>query len=122
MSKLNKHSSRLVFSTESGRHCPDCGRAKAQCQCKQAKANPEQGDGIVRIRRETKGRGGKAVTTITGIPLAGPELKAFAKSLKKVCGTGGAIKDQTVEIQGDQRDKCRQALEKAGYTVKLAGG
>lgn len=120
MSKSKKDSSRLVFSTESGRHCPDCGRAKAQCQCNQASV--ELGDGIVRIRRETKGRGGKAVTTISGIPLAGPELKALAKSLKKTCGTGGAIKDQTIEIQGDQRDKCRETLEKAGYTVKLAGG
>ncbi len=120
MSNSNKHSSRLVFSTESGRHCPDCGRAKAQCQCRQGK--PKQGDGIVRIGRETKGRGGKAVTTISGIPLAGSELKALAKSLKKVCGTGGAIKDQTIEIQGDQRDKCKETLEKEGYTVKLAGG
>jgi translation initiation factor 1 len=80
------------------------------------------GDGIVRLHRETKGRGGKAVTIIVGIPLAGAELKALAKVLKRKCGVGGALKNDTIEIQGDQRLTLKTELEKRGYTVKIAGG
>ncbi len=77
---------------------------------------------MVRIRRETKGRGGKAVTVIDGLPLAPTELKALAKALKKRCGVGGSTRDDSIEIQGDARDTVKQELEKRGYTVKLAGG
>jgi len=80
------------------------------------------GDGIIRLRRETKGRGGKAVTIVDGLPLAGTELKSLAKALKQKCGVGGAVKDGAVEIQGDQRATLQNELEKRGYTVKLAGG
>ncbi len=80
------------------------------------------GDGVVRLRRETKGRGGKAVTTISGIPLSGAELKTLAKALKQKCGVGGAIKEGNIEIQGDQRDTLQAELEKRGYQVKQAGG
>jgi translation initiation factor 1 len=76
----------------------------------------------VRLRRETKGRGGKAVTVITGVPLAGSELKALAKALKQKAGVGGAVKGETIEIQGDQRALLKPVLEARGYTVKLAGG
>jgi len=79
-------------------------------------------DGIVRVRRETKGRGGKTVTTIEGVPLAGPDLADLAKDLKRRCGTGGSQKDGVIEIQGDHRDLLVQELEARGYTVKLAGG
>lgn len=103
--------STLVYSTETG-------RIKAE---KPAAPIPT-GDGIVRIRRETAGRNGKGVTTITGVPLAETELKALAKNLKVLCGVGGAIKDGVIEIQGDQRDKLKAELEKRGFTVKLAGG
>jgi len=80
------------------------------------------GDGVVRLHRETKGRGGKAVTVIKGIPLAGAELKALARVLKQKCGVGGALKDGNIEIQGDQRQLLKAELEKNGYTVKIAGG
>lgn len=80
------------------------------------------GDGIVRIRRETKGRGGKAVTVVSGIPLAESALKVLCKQLKKRCGVGGSVKDDCIEIQGDQRSLLQAELEKQGYTVKLAGG
>jgi len=80
------------------------------------------GDGIVRIRRETKGRGGKAVTVISGIPLAATALKDLARQLKKRCGVGGSAKDESIEIQGDQRQVLKMELEKRGYTVKLSGG
>jgi len=74
------------------------------------------------LRRETKGRGGKAVTIVEGIPLSGAELKSLARTLKQKCGVGGAIKEGLIEIQGDQRDILQPELEKRGYTVKRAGG
>ena len=73
------------------------------------------GDGIVRLRRETKGRGGKSVTVVSGVPLAPEALKALAKTLKQKCGVGGAVKDAEIEIQGDQRTILQPALEKLGY-------
>jgi translation initiation factor 1 len=76
----------------------------------------------VRLSRETKGRGGKAVTIVRGLPLAPAELKALAKALKQRCGVGGSVKDDTIEIQGDQRQLLKAELEKRGYLVKLAGG
>lgn len=111
----------LVYSTESGRTCPDCQQPRTQCQCKSQEAIPE-GDGIVRISRETKGRKGKGVTLIRGIPLAEKDLKALAKKLKARCGTGGTVKDGVIEIQGDQRDLLVTELSQQGYTVKKAGG
>ncbi len=110
----------LVFSTEQGRMCPGCRQPVADCSCGQP-ARPE-GDGIVRVSRETKGRKGKGVTLVTGIPLDDKELKAFAKVLKAKCGTGGTVKDGVVEIQGDQRDLLVPLLEAKGWTVKRSGG
>ncbi len=110
----------LVFSTEQGRMCRGCRQPVADCSCGQP-ARPE-GDGIVRVSRETKGRKGKGVTLVTGIPLDDKELKAFAKVLKAKCGTGGTVKDGVVEIQGDQRDLLVPLLEAKGWTVKRSGG
>ncbi|WP_320416185.1 translation initiation factor [Candidatus Paraluminiphilus aquimaris] len=76
----------------------------------------------MRITRETKGRGGKAVTVISGLPVSPEELKIIAKKLKQRCGVGGSTKEATIEIQGDQRTVCKDALEALGYTCKLAGG
>ena len=76
----------------------------------------------MRLRRETKGRGGKAVSIVTGLPLASSELKALAKALKQRCGVGGAVKGGEIEIQGDQRQILQAELEKLGYTVKISGG
>ncbi|MFK7975798.1 MAG: translation initiation factor Sui1 [Halioglobus sp.] len=121
MSKRKDSNSRPVYSTESGRLCPQCHRPVAECVC--GKDRPAAtGDGIVRLQRETKGRGGKAVTLIKGVPLAPTELKALAKKLKQKCGVGGALKDDVIEIQGDQRTLLKPELEKLGYTVKIAGG
>ena len=78
------------------------------------------GDGIVRISREKGGRGGKTVTVVRGLPSA--DLKPVASDLKKVCGSGGAVKDGTVEIQGDHREKIAGRLQAQGHRVKLAGG
>jgi len=103
--------SRLVYSTDSGR-----------IKEEKPSASTPKGDGIVRIRRETAGRNGKGVTTITGIPVDEAELKNIAKALKQTCGVGGSVRDGVIEIQGDQREKIKADLEKRGYTVKLAGG
>ena len=103
--------SRLVYST-------DGGRVKEE----KPTASAPKGDGIVRIRRETAGRNGKGVTTISGIPADETELKNIAKALKQTCGVGGSVKDGVIEIQGDQREKIKAELEKRGFTVKLAGG
>ena len=86
------NNSRLVYSSEQGRICPECGQASDRCRCKQQTALAK-GDGIVRIQRESKGRKGKGVTLITGIPLSDDELKKLAKNLKQKCGTGGTIKN-----------------------------
>lgn len=112
---------RIVYSSAQGRMCPRCARPIAQCRCT---ANPraERGDGVVRVRREVKGRNGKTVTTISGLGLADDALRALAGELKRRCGTGGSAKDGVVEIQGDHRDALVAELEARGYTVKLAGG
>ena len=101
--------------------CPNCDKPIKDCICNQTETIPE-GDGIIRIGRETKGRKGKGVTTISGLPLAGKELKQLAKKLKQKCSSGGTIVDHIVEIQGDHRDVLKDALEKMGYTVKICGG
>ena len=80
------------------------------------------GDGIARVRRESKGRGGKTVTTISGVPLAGDELKELASNLKKRCGTGGALKDGVIEIQGDHVELLLAELQKLGFKAKKSGG
>ena len=120
MNKKNT-TSNLVFSTDGGRLCPQCQRKLTHCVC--GKAAPKlEGDGIARIRRETKGRGGKAVTVIEGLPVNADILKDTAKRLKQRCGVGGAVKDGNIEIQGDQRTVCKEFLEKLGHNVKLSGG
>lgn len=121
MGMRSKSGSRPVYSTDRGRLCPQCQRGVADCVCgKQRPAST--GDGIVRLRRETKGRGGKAVTIIAGVPLAPAELKQLARELKQHCGVGGSVKDACIEIQGDHRDVLQLQLEKRGFTVKRAGG
>ncbi|MYL25065.1 translation initiation factor Sui1 [Vreelandella massiliensis] len=114
----------LVYSTDQGDTCPACREPLDKCRCEELAEQERIAalDGIVRIRRETSGRKGKGVTTLTGIPLPESELTALAKRLKKRCGTGGSVKNGVIEIQGDQREALKQALTELGYTVKLAGG
>lgn len=114
--------SRVVYSTDQGRLCPSCQRSVNDCVCKQRQKNQIVGDGIVRIQRETKGRKGKGVTLISGLALSGSELKKLAKELKQQCSTGGAVKDGVIEIQGDQRARLKELLNKKGYNVKHSGG
>ena len=120
--------SRLVYSTGQGRLCPECARPLQDCRCRRSKAAqpaaplPRKGDGVVRIGRETKGRKGKGVTIVTGVPLGGDALEALATRLKKRCGSGGTVDGATIEIQGDHRDLLVDELARLGYTVRRAGG
>ncbi len=118
------NNSRLVYSTEQGRICPQCSRALKECRCGQrSKATSKgAGDGILRIRREVKGRKGKGVTTVSGSDLDGSDLKALAARLKRHCGCGGSVKDGVIIIQGDHRHALAAELSGLGYKVKLAGG
>jgi len=110
-----------VYSTDSGRMCPGCRRAVDQCTCAKAPARPA-GDGIVRVSRESKGRGGKVVTLVKGLPLEDAALTALAKQLKAACGSGGSVKDGVVEVQGDHCERVMAYLQTQGYRVKRAGG
>jgi len=111
----------ITYSTEHGRMCPRCEQPIASCSCGSHEAAPE-GDGVVRVSRSTKGRKGAGVTLITGVPLAPTALAKLGKELKKACGSGGTVKDATIEVQGDHRDKIVTLLESRGYTVRRAGG
>jgi len=76
----------------------------------------------VYLHRDSKGRGGKAVTLVKKLVLTEEDMKELAKKLKQVCGSGGTIKDDMIEIQGEQREKIAEVLLKLGYKVKIAGG
>jgi translation initiation factor 1 len=123
---MAKSGNTLVYSTGQGRLCPECGRPVTECRCKRSKpaqsAPLPAGDGIVRVGRETKGRKGKGVTIITGVPLAAADLEQLATRLKKRCGSGGTVNERTIEIQGDHRDVLAMELGKLGYTVRRSGG
>lgn len=124
MSSLQDQLSRLVYSTDQGQCCPDCRETLSACRCAELadRQRLEKLDGIVRIRRETAGRKGKGVTSISGVPLPLEELKQLTAELKKLCGSGGALKQTVIEIQGDHRDRLQTHLQKKGFQVKLAGG
>lgn len=113
--------SRIVYSTEHGRMCTGCARPIAKCSCRKADT-PPVGDGVVRVGRETKGRKGKCVTEITGLPLDPDGLRDLAKELKRKCGTGGTAKAGVIQIQGDHRDLMVEELKARGYVVKRTGG
>lgn len=114
-------SSGLVYSTELGRTCPNCRQALAQCQCAAERKRPAS-DGVVRIARETKGRGGKAVTVVKGVPLDDADLAVLGKRLKALCGSGGTVKDGVLEVQGDHVERLMEFLKTQGYVVRRSGG
>jgi translation initiation factor 1 len=118
---MTKANEALVYSTGMGRRCPQCLRAVADCVCK-GKSKPAHGNGVVRVSRETKGRAGKGVSMITGLPLNDDQLEQLATQLKRRCGTGGTVKDGNIEIQGDHRDLLVVELTKQGFQAKKAGG
>ena len=113
-----------VYSTEAGRVCSGCGQPAAQCACKAnaAKVIAASLDGVVRVSRETKGRGGKAVTLVKGVALDAEALEALGKKLKTACGSGGTVKDGVIEVQGDHVERVVAALKAQGFNAKRAGG
>ncbi|HSV50754.1 MAG TPA: translation initiation factor Sui1 [Burkholderiaceae bacterium] len=111
----------LVYSTDAGRMCPTCRQPIAQCICN-AKAAIPASDGIVRVSRETKGRGGKAVTVVKGVALDAAALAHVGKQLRAACGSGGTVKDGVIEVQGDHCERVVELLKKEGFAVKRAGG
>ena len=115
--------SRLVYSTGSGRICPSCKKSLATCTCRKKQQAPlVPADGVIRIRREVKGRGGKTVTAASGFQLDDDGLKQLAAELKRRCGTGGSARDGEILIQGDHRETVLSELKKRGFAAKLAGG
>lgn len=112
----------LVYSTDAGRMCPACRRPIAQCACLKSTLPAPPSDGIVRVSRETKGRGGKAVTLVRGLAMDAALLDKVAKQLKFTCGSGGTVKDGVVEVQGDHCDKVVAFLLAQGHKAKRAGG
>lgn len=111
----------IVYSTDSAfaKRCPRCG--SYPCRCPKPKSLPPA-EQTAHIRREKKGRGGKTVTVIMNLELTPEDRKSLATALKKACGVGGAVKDETIEIQGDVRDQVAQQLASQGYKVKFVGG
>jgi translation initiation factor 1 len=119
---------RVVYSTGVGRVCPGCGWPANDCKCSSKRKGQESVPGpstslragriVAKLRMEKKGRGGKTVTVVYDLPDNAAFLKELSQELKRACGTGGAVADNTVELQGDLRDRVREYLEKKGWQVK----
>lgn len=120
MTSISSSGSRLVYSTEGGKTCPQCRQPIASCTCK--KTGVPAATGPVRVMRQTKGRGGKSVTLVQGLPLDADALNALAKQIRTACGSGGTVKAGVVEVQGDHCDRILEELQRAGFTAKRAGG
>jgi translation initiation factor 1 len=116
----------LVYSTQGGPMCPLCRQPTGQCLCAKraatAGASASRADGIVRISRESKGRGGKTVTVVRGLDLDVAGLAELGKRLRTLCGAGGTCKDGVIEIQGDHCDRVMRFLQESGRTVRRSGG
>jgi translation initiation factor 1 len=112
---------RIVYSTGIGALCPNCRRAARDCVCPKGVPGAAKA-GAVRVGRETKGRAGKGVTTITGLALSASDIDALAAQLKKRCGSGGTVRDGVIEIQGDHRDTVVALLATLGWPAKKSGG
>jgi translation initiation factor 1 len=111
---------RLVYSTDVGRVCPGCGWPARECKCSQKAAADESIPHriVAKLRMEKKGRGGKTVTVVDGLPQNAAFLKDLCQELKQACGTGGTVIDGAVVLQGDLRERVRESLLKKGFAVK----
>jgi translation initiation factor 1 len=112
---------RIVYSTGVGSLCPNCRRPVRQCVCPKGAPGAAK-PSAVRVGREIKGRAGKGVTTVTGLPMSLSDIEALAAKLKKRCGSGGTVRDGVIEIQGDHRDVIVAELIKLGWPAKKSGG
>jgi translation initiation factor 1 len=110
---------RIVYSSHTGRMCPACGWPVNDCKCSSTLSREAVPDRVVaKLRLETKGRGGKGVTVVFDLPRNAEFLKSLSQELKKSCGVGGTVTDDTIELQGDQRERLRPLLQAKGYLVK----
>jgi len=116
----DKRNTRIVYSTGTGGTCPGCGWPQRDCKCSSQRAanEPIPARIVAKLRMEKKGRGGKTVTVVYGLPQNEIFLKAFCSELKRTCGTGGAVLGGSVELQGELRERVRDVLIKKGYIVK----
>jgi len=115
----DRGSGRLVYSTGAGRICPGCGWPERECKCSQRVGTESVPARIVaKLRVEKKGRGGKVVTVVDGLPHNAAFLKDLCQELKRVCGTGGAVREGAVELQGDLRERIRECLLQKQFVVK----
>ncbi len=115
--ETGKDTTRIVYSTGQGRMCPRCGRPVSGCICAVEKP-ADRNDGFIRIRLEKKGRGGKTVTIVSGVPLDRHGIDELASELKRKLGAGGTISNGIIEIQGDRRDAIFLELTRREFRVK----
>jgi translation initiation factor 1 len=115
-----RNNARLIYSTDTGGKCPVCGWPQRDCQCSSRRAATEAIPArvVAKLRMEKKGRGGKTVTVVYGLPRNAEFLRELSQDLKRACGAGGTVTDDGVEIQGDLGERVREALKKRGYVVK----
>ena len=114
----SRDNARPVYSTGTGRICPRCGWPEQNCQCSKKAEEAVPARIVAKLRMEKKGRGGKTVTVIDGLPKNAAFLKELSQELKRVCGTGGTVVDGGVELHGDLRERVRGVLAEKGYVVK----
>jgi len=112
---------RIIYSTGIGSLCPNCRRPVRDCVCPKGAPGAAK-PAAVRVGRETKGRAGKGVTTVTGLPMSLSDIESLAARLKKRCGSGGTVREGVIEIQGDHRDVIVAELTKLGWPAKRSGG
>ncbi len=112
---------RIIYSTGVGSLCPNCRRPVRECVCPKGAPGAAK-PGVVRVGREVKGRAGKGVTTVTGLPMSLSDIESLSTKLKKRCGSGGTVREGVIEIQGDHRDVIVAELIKLGWQAKKSGG
>ena len=117
---MSDRNARTVYSTAAGSICAKCGWPARDCKCSRqfAPSEPVAARIVAKLRMERTGRGGRTATVVYDLPRNPQFLEELASELKRACGAGGAVVDNTVEIQGDLRDRIRSALQKKGWTVK----
>ncbi len=114
----DRQNARIVYSSAAGKICRGCGQPERGCRCGEAASEPVPARPVAKLRLEKKGRGGKTVTVVFGLPNNAAFLKELTQELKRACGTGGTATDEGVELQGDLRDRVRELLHARGYLVK----
>ena len=113
---------RIVYSTGAGRICPGCRCPVDQCACGEGARPRPAAPAAIRVGRQVQGRAGRAVTLVTGLPLAPAELESLARELKQQCGSGGTVRDGAIEIQGEHRERIVAELVRRGFAAKRSGG